>query len=274
MAGYAPAALYCIESRGKFMNDIQIFNSPEFGEIRTVLIDGQPWFVGRDIAKALGYARPDNAVATHCKHSLKQGVPSLQSSDKEVEATIIPEGDMYRLISKSKLKSAEQFEEWVFDEVLPTIRKTGQYGQAQLQLPQTTMELLELHYKALKEVGGKVEIIADDLNEMKGDYGKRIEHLENNMTLDYGQQRVLEDAVNKTVTEALGGKTSCAYEEIGRKVFAECNRDLKHYFSVNARANVPRKRFDEAVEYARNWKPCTNTVIRIQNYNAQQTLDV
>jgi len=142
------------------------------------------------------------------------------------------------------------------------------------QAADNPIKLLELHYKALKEVDGKVEVLADDLNEVKWDYGKRIEHLENNMTLDYGQQRVLEDAVNKTVTEVLGGKTSCAYEEIGRKVFAECNRDLKHYFNVNARANVPRKRFDEAVEYANNWKPCTNTVIRIQNYNAQQTLDM
>ena len=142
------------------------------------------------------------------------------------------------------------------------------------QAADNPIKLLELHYKALKEVDGRVEVLADDLNEVKGDYGKRIEHLENNMTLDYGQQKVLEDAVNKTVIEVLGGKDSSAYEGIGRKVFAECNRDLKHYFNVNARNNVPRKRFDEALEYARNWKPCTNTVIRIQNYNAQQTLEV
>ncbi len=102
----------------------------------------------------------------------------------------------------------------------------------------------------------------------------RITNLENNMTIDYGQQRVLEDTVNKTVIDVLGGKGSCAYEEIGRKVFAECNRDLKHYFNVNARNNVPKKRFDEAVEYAKNWKPCTNTMMLICNYNAQQRLAV
>lgn len=269
MVGYVPTALYSIESRGKLMNELTVFENSEFGSMRTVDIDGKIYFVASDVAKALGYAIPHKAVQTHCKGVLKRNIPTNSGNQ---DMLIIPEGDMYRLISKSKLKSAERFEEWVFDEVLPTIRKTGSYGQP--QLPQTTMELLELHYKALKEVGGKVEVLADDLNEVKGDYGKRIEHLENNMTLDYGQQRVLEDAVNKTVTEVLGGKTSCAYEEIGRKVFAECNRDLKHYFNVNARANVPRKRFDEAVEYASNWKPCTNTVIRIQNYNAQQTLDV
>lgn len=100
----------------------------------------------------------------------------------------------------------------------------------------------------------------------------RITNLENNMTLDYGQQRVLEDAVNKTVIDVLGSKESNAYKEIGKKVFAECNRDLKHYFNVNARNNVPKKKFDEAVEYAKNWKPCTNTMMLICNHNAQMNL--
>ena len=259
------------ERQVKRMNEIQIFNNPEFGDIRTVVIDGEPWFVGRDVCKALGYSDVKAGTRKNVDEEDKRVRPVDTPSGNQ-NMTIINESGLYSLIFGSKLESAKKFKKWVTSEVLPEIRKTGSYGQP--QLPQTTMELLELHYKALKEVGGKVEVLADDLNEVKGDYGKRIEHLENNMTLDYGQQRVLEDAVNKTVTEVLGGKTSCAYEEIGRKVFAECNRDLKHYFNVNARANVPRKRFDEAVEYANNWKPCTNTVFRIQNYNAQQTLDM
>ena len=109
---------------------------------------------------------------------------------------------------------------------------------------------------------------------MIDDHESRIVNLENNMTLDYGQQRVLEDTVNKTVIDVLGGKGSCAYDAISRKVFAECNRDLKHYFNVNARNNVPKKRFDEAVEYAKNWKPCTNTMMLICNYNAQQRMAI
>ncbi len=100
----------------------------------------------------------------------------------------------------------------------------------------------------------------------------RVSVLENEMTIDYGQQRALEDIVNRTVIEVLGGKQSNAYKEISRKVFAECNHDLKNYFNVNARANVPKKRFDEAVEYAKNWKPCTNTQMLINDYNAQMTL--
>lgn len=257
------------------MNEIMTFSNSEFGEIRTVTIDGEPWFVAKDISEALGYVKTFNMtklIDDDDRKNISSSILEEEGYKQNYQIGVVNESGLYAAIFGSKLDSAKKFKKWVTSEVLPSIRKTGSYNQP--QLPQTTMELLELHYKALKEVDGKVEVLKDDMNEMKGDYGRRIEHLENNMTLDYGQQRVLEDAVNKTVTEALGGKTSCAYEEIGRKVFAECNRDLKHYFNVNARANVPRKRFDEAVEYANNWKPCTNTVIRIQNYNAQQTLDV
>lgn len=104
---------------------------------------------------------------------------------------------------------------------------------------------------------------------MIDDHEGRIADLEQNMTIDYGQQMSLGDIVNRVVVDALGGKDSNAYHEIGRKVFAECNRDLKHYFNVNARNNVPKKKFDEAVDYVKNWQPCTNTRIMIQDCNAQ-----
>lgn len=102
---------------------------------------------------------------------------------------------------------------------------------------------------------------------------ERITALEETMTIDYGQQRTLENTVNKTVIGALGGKESNAYRKISKKVFAECNHDLKNYFNVNARNNVPKKRFDDAVEYAKNWKPCTNTQMLISEYNAQMTIE-
>ena len=90
-------------------------------------------------------------------------------------------------------------------------------------------------------------ILMHDEKIMKID--QRVTGLENTMTIDYGQQKVLGDCVNRVVIDALGGKDSEAYREIGKKVFSECNRDLKNYFHVNARNNVPKKRFDEAVEY-------------------------
>ncbi|MCI8313879.1 MAG: hypothetical protein HFH74_02270 [Lachnospiraceae bacterium] len=137
---------------------------------------------------------------------------------------------------------------------------------------------IEKKYKAAQEKLSLEDMMRiqlgmlDESKKQMSNHESRIENLENNMTIDYGQQRVLEDTVNKTVIDILGGKESYAYEEIGRKVFAECNRDLKHYFNVNARNNVPKKRFDEAVEYAKNWKPCTNTMMLICSHNAQMRL--
>ena len=110
-------------------------------------------------------------------------------------------------------------------------------------------------------------ILMHDEKIMKMD--ERVTDLENNTTIDYGQQQALGDIVNRVVIEELGGKGSPAYREIGKKVFAECNRDLKHYFNVNARNNVPKKRFDEAVKYVKNWEPCTNTKFLIRECNAQ-----
>lgn len=104
------------------------------------------------------------------------------------------------------------------------------------------------------------------------DHEERIEKLENTMTIDYGQQKYLGDLVSRVVIEVLGGKKSNAYDEIGKKVFAECNRDVKTYFDVNARNNIPKLRYQEAVEYIKEWEPCTNTKMLIRDCNAQERL--
>lgn len=107
--------------------DLKIFSNEKFGEVRTVLIDDKIYFVANDVAKSLGYSKPNNAINTHCRYALKQGIPHPQNEYKEIEVNIIPEGDVYRLIMKSKLESAQEFESWVMDEVLPSIRQTGGY---------------------------------------------------------------------------------------------------------------------------------------------------
>lgn len=108
-------------------SNLMRFENAVFGEIRVIEVEGKPYFVGIDIAKALGYAKPNNAINSHCKHTtLKQGIIK-DSLGRLRDAVVIPEGDIYRLIIKSKLPQAEKFERWVFDEVLPQIRKTGGY---------------------------------------------------------------------------------------------------------------------------------------------------
>lgn len=107
------------------MNELQIFNNPEFGEVRAITEDGRTLFCGKDVAMALGYAKPQNAIATHCKGALKRGI---LTNGGEQEMLFIPEGDIYRLAARSELPGADAFERWIFDEVLPTIRRTGSYA--------------------------------------------------------------------------------------------------------------------------------------------------
>lgn len=111
------------------MNDLMIFQSPEFGKIRTVEVDGEPWLVGKDVAQALGYAKPENAVATHVDDEDKTSTLIQGSgSNYKSKATIINESGLYSLVLSSKLPGAKRFRRWVTGEVLPSIRKTGGYA--------------------------------------------------------------------------------------------------------------------------------------------------
>ena len=106
------------------MNHVEIFKNPEFGSVRIIDENGKYLFCGTDVARALGYARPNEAVSKHCRGTLKRRTPTAGGIQ---EMLFIPEGDVYRLIVHSKLPSAERFERWVFDEVLPSIRQHGAY---------------------------------------------------------------------------------------------------------------------------------------------------
>ena len=231
--------------------NFKIFGSAEFGNVRATLINDVPWFVGKDVADILGYERADNAIRVHVDEEDKL-MHQISASDQKRNMIIINESGLYSLILSSKLPSAKRFKRWVTSEVLPAIRQTGSYQQTPPK-PLTQLEMMRL------QLG------------MIDNHEDRIKNLEDTMTIDYGQQESLANTVNRSVIDALGGKQSNAYKEIAKKVFAECNHDLKTYFNVNARNNVPRKRYDEAIEYAKNWKPCTNTLMLIRGCNAQMS---
>lgn len=122
------------------MNELQIFKNEEFGEVRTVTIDNEPWLVGKDVAEALGYSDTNKAVAMHVENEDKKLNDKTSPSFGQRGATLINESGLYALIFGSKLESAKRFKHWVTSEVLPTIRKTGGY---QMQVPQGK-ELLAL----------------------------------------------------------------------------------------------------------------------------------
>ncbi len=231
------------------MNDLQIFSNEEFGNIRTVTINNEIWFVGKDVAEILSYTNTRDALAKRVDEEDKRdGVAICDPIGREQKPVLINESGLYSLILSSKMPNARKFKRWVTSEVLPTLRKTGHY---EMESYSPEMQAILMHDKKLIKMD------------------ERVTSLENTMTIDYAQQQALGEAVNYVVIDALGGKESDAYKEIGKKVFSECNRDLKRYFRVNARNNVPKKRFEEAVEYVQCWRPCTNTQIAIKEHNSQ-----
>lgn len=240
------------------MNEITIFNNPEFGDVRTVMIDGEPWFVGRDVANALGYARERDAIANHVDKddAVKHGV--TDSIGREQQTTVINESGLYSLIFGSKLESAKKFKKWVTSEVLPQLRKTGSYGTP--KLPQTPMELLELHYEAIKQVDSKVNTLEERFNDF-----------EQSLPLLPEDADDVSKEVKKRVVEVLGGKDSNAYHDksLSQKVFMDAYRSLKGNFDVNSYKAIKRNRKDVAVQIAREYKPPLYLAEQIQAENAQ-----
>ena len=233
------------------MNKLQIFNNEEFGEIRTAVVNNEPMFCLIDICKALELSN-SRIVADRLDEDERRKL----DLPRQGETWFVTESGLYAVILRSDKPNAKKFRKWVTSEVLPSIRKTGSYNK-----PMSTAEKIQLLAQGNEELNERVDVVEE-----------KVTDLENNMTIDYGQQVVIGDEVNKVVISALGGKNSRAYKEIGKKVFAECNHDLKHYFHVNARNNIPKKRFDEAVQYIQNWRPCTNTQIMISDYNSQMKM--
>mgnify|MGYP006073415465 FL=1 len=135
------------------MQQVMLFENEDFGQLRMIFIDGKQYFMANDVAKALGYSEPKNAIARHCKGALKQ---SYLTNGGEQEVKVIPEGDVYRLIIRSKLPKAEEFEKWVFDEVLPSIRETG--GYIQETNPYSIKEIVkETIYQVVPEIIKELE---------------------------------------------------------------------------------------------------------------------
>lgn len=154
------------------MNFLTVKND-DFGEVRTIEENGKILFCGSDVAKSLGYSNPSKALSDHCRCITKRYIPHPQSADKQIEVSFITEGDVYRLITHSKLPSAEKFERWVFDEVLPSIRKHGAYmTDAVLQQALTSPDfLIELATKLKQEkVRNSQLTVANQIMQPKAEY--------------------------------------------------------------------------------------------------------
>lgn len=229
------------EGKGEMLNQLEIFKNREFGEIRTVAIDGELMFCLIDICKALEIKNATDVA----KRLDEDELTRLNLGSRAGDTNFITESGLYAVILRSDKPNAKKFRKWVTSEVLPQIRRTGSY---QKRLTPEEMMRIQL---------GMVD-----------DHENRIEHLEKTMTIDYGQQQELKKVVNKRVIEILGGKKAPAYKELSKKVFAECNHDIQDYFAVNSRNNIPSLRFENALEYVEGWNPSNNTILDVRSCNA------
>lgn len=236
------------------MNEIRIFDNPEFGEVRTVMIDGEPWFCGRDVATALGYAKPQNAIRDNVdkEDALKQGTPTAGGIQ---DLLYINESGLYSLMFGSKLDSAKKFKRWVTSEVLPQLRKTGSY-----RVPQTIPEQIQLLAK------GNVE-----LNQRVDKLSIRMDKFEYDLPLFPSEADSISRAVKYRVIEALGGKHSNAYhnKSISQTTFIDAYRNLKRNFNVSSYKAIKRNQYNRALEIVKEWKPPVFLADEISACNAQ-----
>lgn len=245
------------------MESIQTFNNPLFGDLRTIIINGKEYFFGVDIATDLMYKRPRKAVIDHCKGVLNQD-GGILTQDGE---PIIPEGDVYRLIikagqqgnSKEIKKKADELEKWIFDEILPTLRKTGSYGKQ-------------------KSTQEQITLLAQGTTELY----ERVEGLENKFTKFEQELPMLpddadevHDSLNKKVISLLGGKSSNAYRDksLSKKVFMDAYRSLKYNFNVSRYKAIKRNQKAQALKIIAEYKPPFYLTEQIENANAQQSFN-
>ncbi len=160
------------------MNDLQIFSNSEFGSIRTITIDGNPWFVGKDITEALGYSNSKDALKQHVDPEDKRLIQRSQNATLEIPnrgLNVINESGLYSLILSSKLPSAKKFKRWVTSEVLPAIRQTGYY-EAVGYTPKATsigevVNLIKITRQTMKEQGATPAEVATAVKEICGQFG-------------------------------------------------------------------------------------------------------
>lgn len=240
------------------MNELQIFNNEEFGNVRSFMIDNEPWFVGKDVAEALGYKNVRDSLARHIDSDDKRdGVVIHDSMGREQKPIIINESGLYSLILSSKLPSAKKFKHWVTSEVLPTLRKTGSYAK----VPTDPRELLMLTIKAHEQTAQRVDVLEE-----------KVSDLEKSTTIDSSQQYTLERIAKTTVISALGGIDSRAYQLMSRKIFSNIWRDYKKYFKLGSYRDTLKTDYENAKNYLESWSPEVNTSLKIKEYNSQLSM--
>lgn len=228
--------------------EVQLFQKEEFGTIRTVVIDGEPWFVAKDVCDVLGVQNPSDAL----NKQLESFERARFNLGRQGEANIISESGFYTLVLRSRKSIAKPFRIWVTSEVLPSIRKTGSYVAKADDEVKTMLENMgcnmKIVYAQINNIEGMMEVQTEILNKVV-----------DNMTLTTVQQGRLQRAVKDRVNYLLGGAHSQEYKENSRLYFINLWNGLKEKFKCGSRRqDLNPIYFNEAFDFVSNWEYVEN----------------
>lgn len=244
------------------MNELQLFNF-NGSNIRTLLIEDEPYFVGKDVAEVLGYSNHRKALGDHVDaEDKKDGVTIRDSIGRTQKPVIINESGMYSLVLSSKLPQAKEFKRWVTKEVLPAIRKNGTYSKnsnfeqfAGLPLDKQLLQIAGAQSQRLDEVEHRMNVF------------------EENQRVDSDQQGSIQKAVSVKVHEVIRTHNwSCKDKAIKGKLFSNINGDINAAFGVNKRGMLKAKDYDEIMDFINVWNPSSVTVL--QNKKRMEQLEL
>lgn len=226
--------------------NLQIFNNSEFGTVRTLTIDGEPWFVGKDVAEALGYANVSKALIDHVDGDDKLNNDSLLSLGQR-GGWIINESGLYSLIFSSKLDSAKRFKHWVTSEVLPSIRKTGQYV-----MPMTIDQRVEIALTATHNLLPRMNAAEERIDKTE----QKIYELEYNQPASPDDCERIQHESKKKMIMTCGGKFSKAYQNtsVRQSVTWNIHKALRDKFAVRTYKGIRHCETEDAIEFLRKYQ--------------------
>lgn len=227
------------------MQELQTFNFEEL-PVRTLEVNGEPYFIGKDVADILGYTNSRKALSDHVDEEDKL-TSRIVTSGQNRNVTIINESGLYSLIFSSKLENAKRFKRWVTSEVLPTLRKTGAY-----QVPSDPMQALRLMFEATEQTKQEIKNVKDDVIDLK-----------ENQKLDAGDYNFLTRTINQRVAH-IQRLHVITNQKQRSELFRDINSEVKKMTGASSRTNVRQKHFDDVIEMIANWFPSQATLYRIK----------
>ncbi|CAC5904647.1 phage repressor protein [Staphylococcus aureus] len=222
------------------MQELRTFNFEEL-PVRTLEVDGEPYFIGKDVADILGYTNSRKTLSDHVDEEDKL-TSRIVTSGQNRNVTIINESGLYSLIFSSKLENAKRFKRWVTSEVLPSLRRTGTYQTK----PLTTSE--------------QIQLIAQGNTELD----ERVTKIEETYPIMHGEAKHIQRLVAQKVAEIVRNKFNGFYDQVSRKLFAEIYKSIKKIFDVPSYNCIPRGRYQEAIRFVERWQPSYETTYQLE----------